>query len=341
LSKKILRNKFFLAFALTILAGVVSFLVFLGYAIGPGIDESQFPSRAIVKFFEPKNRILIDYSHLKVVSYNMGYASGEKNNLGDVLSRQEVEANLAKMGEALRPLEPDLVFLQEVDFFSHRTFEINQMERLAKQLDLPYGAYVLTWNKRYVAWPYWPFTRHFGKLVSGQAVLSRYPLSDQRVQVFPRPEDNPFWYNWFYLDRVIQSLVVQFKNQRVQIINIHLEAFSEKNKGRQIQKLARFIQGLPPGPKIVAGDFNIIWSGKGDLKEDPAIHHILLEQFIRETQLEMAGADNPQWSFPSWKPHKQIDFIFFSPEFRLEQKETVQNLPASDHLPIWARLKIP
>lgn len=331
-------KKLVLGFVFFDLLLVAAFLIFLAYAIQPAVQESQFPSHQIVKFGEPAPTHA-DPSSLTVVSYNIGYASGNKNNQGNVLSRKEVEENLSKMAEALRPLQPDLVFLQEVDFFARRTFEINQLERLAKDLGLGYGAYVVTWNKKYIAWPYWPFKRHFGKVVSGQAILSRYPLSDEIIEVFPRPEENPFWYNWFYLDRMIQFVVVELRNRPVQIINIHLEAFSEKNKGRQIVRLGHFIQRLPAGPKIVAGDFNLIWSGTGDLEEDPAVHHTLLEQFIRETGLQLAGAERPQLSFPSWNPHKQIDLIFYSPEFRLEEKNTLEKVPASDHLPVWAQLK--
>jgi endonuclease/exonuclease/phosphatase family metal-dependent hydrolase len=280
-------------------------------------------------------------SSLTVVSYNIGYASGDKNNQGDVLARQEVENNLGKMAEALRPLQPDLVFMQEVDFASHRTFEINQLEWLGRALNLPYGAYAVTWNKKYVAWPYWPFSRHFGKMVSGQAVLSRFPLSDQKIEIFPRPEENPFWYNWFYLDRLIQSLVVQVGEIPIHIVNVHLEAFAEKNKGKQINRLAQFIRALPAGPKILAGDFNLIWAGTGEGEEDPAAHHALLENFIQESGMIMAGEDRPQLSFPSWQPHKKIDYIFYSPQFQLENQDTLQQVPASDHLPIWARLKLP
>jgi endonuclease/exonuclease/phosphatase family metal-dependent hydrolase len=261
--------------------------------------------------------------------------------LGDVLTRVEVEENLTTIGKALKPLQPDIVFLQEVDFASHRSFEINQLEVLGKALDLPYGAYAVTWNKNYIAWPYWPFSRHFGKMVSGQAVLSRYPLSDQKIEMFPRPDDNPFWYNWFYLDRLIESLVVHVGETPIQLLNVHLEAFSEKNKGRQINGVARFIQGLPPNPKILAGDFNLVWVGQGDPEEDMSVHHALLENLMKETGMRMAGGEHPQFTFPSWQPKKKIDYIFFSPDLSLEDDGTLVQVPASDHLPIWARLKLP
>jgi endonuclease/exonuclease/phosphatase family metal-dependent hydrolase len=341
MSPKNFGKRLIAGFILSVLLLMAAFLIFLTYAIGPGVDPSRFPPQGIVTFPQTGGPPPSPSDTLTVVTYNIGYASGDKNNQGDVLSPAEVEKNLAEMVQVLKPLHPDLLMLQEVDFASHRSLEINQMERLAQGLGLPYGAYAMTWNKKYVAWPYWPFNRHFGKLVSGQAVLSRYPLTHQNIEVFSRPEDNPFWYNWFYLDRVIQSLTVQVGPAPIQIINTHLEAFSEKNKGRQIARLGEFIQQLPTGPKIVAGDFNLIWSGTGDLEEDPAVHHALLEKFIETTGLQLAGGDRPELSFPSWRPHKQIDLIFYSPSFRLEEKHTLGQVPASDHLPVWVRLKIP
>lgn len=314
-------------------------LVFLAFASRPGVPESVFPNQAIIEFhFASKSPD--PPRPLTVVTYNIGYASGEKNNQGSVLTKKEVEENLKSMIDKLLPLKPDLVFLQEVDFFSHRTFEVNQMEALAKGLGLPFAAYGITWNKRYLPWPYWPPQRQFGKVVSGQVVLSRYPLADQTIHTLPKPADNPFWYNWFYLNRIIQSLKVQVGETSIPILNVHLEAFSESNKSTQLQELAQWIHPYLPGPVLLAGDFNLIWQGRGEPPEDATQHHRLLENFIQTTGLKLASPDTSPLTFPSWQPVKQIDLIFYSPQFKLQSAETLNGLTASDHLPVEAVLQL-
>src|SRR5690606_20559225 len=139
--------------------------------------------------------------------------------------------------ELLR-MRPDLIFLQEVDFRSARSFDIDQLRLLCEKLGMPYAAYTLTWNKKYVAWPYWPFSLHFGRLVSGQAVLSRFPIKQQVLVQFEKPAENPFWYNWFYLDRVVQRMKVEIGTQSVSVYNIHLEAFTIQTRKEQLQKLS-------------------------------------------------------------------------------------------------------
>lgn len=339
MASKSLGKKVFLTFIIPPLVLVGLLLIFIAWAVRPGLDEIEFPKQGILSLPEKTLEAKTDPSTLTVVSYNIGYASGDKNNQGAVLAVREVEENLKAMVESLGQLQPDLLFLQEVDFFAKRTFDINQMENIAQALGLPHAAYVVTWNKKYIAWPYWPPKHHFGHTVSGQVVLSRYPLSDQKIETFPKPEDNPPWYNWFYVDRVIQSMVVQVGDPPLQIINVHLEAFSEEHKEKQIKGLAQAVRGLGPGPKIVAGDFNLIWSGKGKASEDPKAHRALLEDFQKDTQMKLTSQDNPQFTFNSWQPHKQIDLIFYSPDLSLQGEGVLKDLPASDHLPVWARLQ--
>ena len=243
----------------------------------------------------------------------MGYASGKKNNRGALLHKNEVQENLDRMVVALKKLKPDLVFLQEVDFFAERSFDTNQMKFLSQGLSLPYVAYVVNWNKRYVPWPYWPIPQHFGRLVSGQVLLSRYPILQQQILAFPKPEDNPFWYNWFYIDRNLQEITVQVGQKELAAFNIHLEAFSSRARTQQLKTLKQKIRNNPKKYQIVAGDFNLIWSGTGKDPDQAKRHRKLLEGFRSGSGLKLAGDSPGHLTFPSWEPRKGIDFIFFSP----------------------------
>src|SRR5215467_8179763 len=183
------------------------------WAKAPAVSPKELPPWGIVRIQgvpgEEGSSIRPSSQELRIVTYNIGYASGVKNNTSQTLTRSEVEENLKAMAKALRELHPDLVCLQEVDFDAARTFRINEMETLARELQMPYAAYVLTWNKNYLPWPYWPPKGQFGRIVSGQAVLSRFPIEKQELLRFPKPPSNPFWYNWFYLNRIVQKVVLK------------------------------------------------------------------------------------------------------------------------------------
>ncbi|MFO1463485.1 MAG: endonuclease/exonuclease/phosphatase family protein [bacterium] len=332
MAKKILKFAFYLLALL-----VAGFGLFLGYALQPGVSPQKLAQAGILSFAPDAGKVpLSQPKELRVVTYNIGYASGEKNNKGAILSREEVEKNLDAIVTRLREFKPDLVFLQEVDFHAKRSFDIDQMRRLAEGLGLPYGAYVVTWNKKYVAWPYWPLSRHFGRVVSGQAVLSRFPIQGQQLIEFPKPAENPFWYNWFYLDRIVQHLTLQFGDGAASVYNVHLEAFAEATRREQLEQLSRLVKADPNGLKVVAGDFNLaapIAPGKDDPDRD---REGLLQKFSTVTQLAQAQGSSPLFSMPSWGPYKRIDHIFISPAWRLEKMGNFAGLVASDHLGIWA-----
>lgn len=330
--KKIIR-------ALLLLLGlpILALLFFVAYAAQLGISETAFPHSGVVEFEQFQSRVLHELPKtLNIVTYNIGYASGDKNNLGNILSREEVEKNLSEMAEALKKLNPDIICMQEVDFHSHRTFDIDQFRNLALALQMPYGAYTMTWNKKYVAWPYWPLSRHFGRLVSGQAVLSRYPIVGQDLTVLPKPSSNPFWYNWFYLDRVIQRLRLKVGNENWALFHVHLEAFDPERRLDQLQILTRLVQHSSAPVKLAIGDFNqasVVTEGATVEEQDKTGS---LQKFATLTGLRLAESGAPFFTMPSWKPVKNIDHIFYSSPLELQKAGNVAGLTASDHLPVWA-----
>ncbi len=319
----------------------------IGYAASPAVFSDSFPSQKIIRFHNLENPQHISTlpNFLKLVTYNIGYASGEKNNQALRLSEQEVKSNLDKIAEEVKKLNPDIVCLQEVDFDAARTHRINQFEYLAQALGMPYGAYALTWNKRYLPWPYWPPSVHYGRMVSGQAVLSRYPIEHQMVLEFSKPSENAFWYNWFYLDRVAQKVNIRVGYQGIVVWNVHLEAFHPKTRESQAVLLAEWV-GLEPNPfKVVMGDFNSVSKTKKNLteieKKDLEDKGEALKKFQEATGLSNAEANAEFLSMPSWNPIKKIDHIFYKPDSWVELASgNVEKVTASDHLPVWSILKM-
>lgn len=322
---------------------ILTFTFFLFWAVGPAVAPKNFPSEGVVEIpLKETPHASLSNNDLTVVTYNIGYASGAKNNQGSILEKAELERNLQSIVEALSPFNPDIVLLQEVDLKAKRSFNMDQMEVLARGLSLPFAAYAITWNHRYVAWPYWPPAKHFGSILSGQVILSRYPIKKQETLHFEKPQENPFWYNWFYINRLVQKAEVDWHGKTVTVYNAHLEAFSSETRGQQIEKLSQWIQENETNTRssIVGGDFNAVWDGEGEDPQQDKTDKLNILQFLKTTQLKLAGADEKQLSFPSWAPQKGIDFIFYDKNFRLMKTGVLAPLKASDHLPIWGRFSL-
>lgn len=326
--------KIFLGLLLLLLAALGGFIF---YAIQPGLPENQFASSAVIEFKEYAARSLANApSQLKVATYNIGYGSSDKNNLGDILTRDEVEKNLAQMAAELKKHNFDIIALQEVDFYAKRSFDIDQFRFLAKALEMPYGAYIVTWNKKYIAWPYWPISQHFGRVVSGQAVLSRFPIVSQTTRVLPKPENNPFWYNWFYLERILQKNQIKVGEVQWSLFNVHLEAFDAQRRLDQLLILAQEVNHAPAKTRWVLGDFNLASFTAAGATPEEADTTGALKKFAQSTDLQMAETGQFFLSMPAVDPVKKIDHIFFPQPFRLQTAGNIPDLLASDHLAVWA-----
>ncbi|MBF0493330.1 MAG: endonuclease/exonuclease/phosphatase family protein [Deltaproteobacteria bacterium] len=328
---------------------ILFILASIAFAIYLAATSTSYPSQQLIHYPEISSTETRPQS-LKVMTYNMGYASGDKNNLPVKLKREEVEDQLKKMATALQKENPDILLLQEVDFASQRTFYINQMQFLAKALQLPYAALALTWNKHYVPWPYWPPAVHFGRMVSGQAVLSRFPITEQIVHVFSKPKENPFWYNWFYLNRVAQKVSIDLGEKKLKLFNVHLEAFKEGTNQLQHEELAQLVSAqlsAQPGELfLLGGDFNSPSQFVEGLEKTDEENLLGRQQSLFKLQntLGLQNAEVSQknfFSIPSWKPVKKIDHLFyFQNQLNLISAGRVMPLTASDHLPIWAEFKL-
>ena len=193
-----------------------------------------------------------------IVSYNLGYLSGLANNTTIATDQAFFDANQQRVISAFQAIAPDIIALQEVDFDSKRSYRIDQAKALALGLDPVYaGAIAISWDKNYVPFPFWPPSAQFGKILSGQAILSRYPIVKNSRIVLEKVASNPFYYNAFYLDRLAQVSQIQLSGQTLVVINVHLEAFDEPTRISQ----TRFVRSLAEDyaktyPVIVLGDFN-------------------------------------------------------------------------------------
>jgi endonuclease/exonuclease/phosphatase family metal-dependent hydrolase len=343
---------------------IVAALAFLWWASGGDDEGAEWLDLAVEVLGPPSPPSPIVPERLTLLSWNMAYGRGPQDDLGDRRDRATVVANLEGIAAAIRAQGADVVALQEVDFDARRTHGIDQVAFLAERLGWPWAARATTWRNRYIPFPYWPPSQHLGAMHSGQAVLSRFPITRNGRLRYPQPDNFSFWYNAFYLNRATQVVDVQVGAQTVRVLNTHLEAYDRENREDQARRLvalaAREAGGEGPRPRlIVPGDFNapppeaaqrheFVDEPEMDFRADRTIE--ILRAGLREgagVTAEVVARDaalrgpDVAFTFPWGAPTRQLDHVFFGPGLALEEGGVVR--PAgelSDHRPIRAVFRL-
>jgi endonuclease/exonuclease/phosphatase family metal-dependent hydrolase len=322
-------KKFFAIFFLTLTAVFFTLIGFYFWASSPNLPEIRYNE---VKASEVPVKIPNDSVH-SIITYNLGYLSGMTNNLPVEKPRSLFEENMNKVIRALKQTDADIISFQEIDFNANRSFYINQHEEIAK-LGYPFSGLAINWDKKYVPFPYFPFSVHFGKVISGQSVLSKYKILEQKRIALDRNPNNPFYYDTFYLDRLAQVLKIEVRNQILVLINVHLEAYNPSTRAKQMRQIKKlYMQYYKEFPTILLGDFN------SDVRFPDASIKLLLN--LPKTGCVAFDPINSQNTFSSKVPEVRLDYIFYNEQFikEISGKVLDQFQEASDHLPLLMKFK--
>lgn len=319
--------KFGLAFLGSVLLALVTFYVWA--------TSGSYPRENYTAIFDygVDSQTPEDKGTLSLVSYNIGYLSGLTNLEAVERPKTMFDDNLAQAIATLTPLNPDIIAFQEIDIASKRSYQVNQLDSIAKALGLGHSGLAINWNKNYVPFPYWPIATHFGKIVSGQAVLSRYPITDNQRTVLDKVASRPFFYNAVYLDRLAQMTQIDINGQSLMVINVHLEAFDNETRFKQTQAVLTLAETYAKDyPVVLVGDFN---SALNRPEEGDRSIEIMVASDVFTAALPQA-----QWTqqptFPSAASEHKLDYLFYTTD-TLELKDTrviTEMGSPSDHLPL-------
>ncbi|MGJ1204120.1 endonuclease/exonuclease/phosphatase family protein [Sphingobacterium lactis] len=271
-------------------------------------------------------------STVSIMTYNIGYLSGMTNNLSIKANKEFHDANMAVMKDYLKGNQPDIIAFQEIDYGSKRSFETDQEQEIAQGI-YPFAARAVNWNKNYLPFPHWPISVHFRKVISGQSVISKFPITGQHIDTLSRVQDEPFYYRDFYLNRLAQICTLKVGNQQVMVINVHLEAFDRDTRQIHSESVLKLFQDYSQKfPTIIVGDFN------SDPNEDKSTIRTFFDQGIASAAVQ---GDKNLFTYPADNPDVRIDYIFYSPHFELLESKVVKEVgDISDHLPVFAKLKL-
>lgn len=160
-------------------------------------------------------------------------------------------------------------------------------------------------------WHFYP-VRHLLNLSNqGNGILTRYDILETRnYRLITRGEN-----------RCLSHTIIRLNGDIVNVLTTQL-ALGKRSRRYELMQIADIIKKIS-GPVILTGDLNT--ANEAEL--------IVIEE-IGLKRIHTAK------TFPTWKPKRTIDYIFYSEDFELIDCQVVADIKISDHLPLVAELRI-
>ncbi len=211
-------------------------------------------------------------SELKIMNWNIKFGGARIDFFFDcygdrvIMTKDEVNSNMKKLAEKINKENPDILFVQEADINSKRAAYVDQVQYLLDHTKLNYGVYASQWKADYVP------SDGIGKVDTGNAILSKYPLKDAKRIALPLMSSQDSLTKYFYLRRNILSSYITWKNKKIHLLAIHTSAYSQDGtKLKQIKILKEKIDEINKNSEafIAGGDLNTIPPKSEKLKNFP------------------------------------------------------------------------
>ena len=210
---------------------------------------------------EPQN-----VESLIVMTWNIRFGAARIPFFGDscgdrvLMTQAETEGYLNSIVDYINSTEPDILLLQEVDISSKRSAYVNQLQYILDRTHLNYGAYASMWNAEIIP------SDGLGKVDAGNAVLSRWKITDaERIQL-PLRTDQDALTQYFYLRRNILKAKINILglDTTLYAVNIHATAFAtDDTKEKHIEKYKEVLDDLHSQDVlfVTGGDLNSVPPG--------------------------------------------------------------------------------
>lgn len=207
---------------------------------------------------------------LVVMTYNIKFGGGRIDFFFDchgdrvLMTRVEVLEHLEGIAAKIRQVDPDVLFLQEVDVNSKRSAFVDQLQALLDTTDLNYGLYASQWRADFVP------SDGLGPVDSGNAIASKYPLHDGKRIALTLRSDQSGLERYFYLRRNLLTARLDERalGEPVYLVTTHTAAYAQD--GTKLDHIQRFEQELSEwaedGIALGGGDLNTIPPGSEKLR---------------------------------------------------------------------------
>lgn len=237
---------------------------------------------------------------MRLLLYNIRYGTGHKKGFHLPVPYagffKKTTANLQRIIDFIRTVNPDIIGLVEVDSGSYRASNTCQAEQIAREL-----AYHFVVETKY----------------SNTSLVHRMPIIRQQSNAL-LSRDKIIDCSFHYFSQGVKRLIIKAELEQVAIFVVHL-SLKFRHRQNQLSQLYSLIQATQK-EIIVAGDFNTFWGDKE------------LKLFLAASGLVSANVGNAP-SHPSHAPHREIDYILHSPGIRIDDF-FIPDVKLSDHAPL-------
>lgn len=345
-----------MASILLAIIGIVAlvFVLFLGYVT---ITDDEPEAVVPLPIHNNKNDVLKIGAPFSMTTFNIGYAGLDKGedffmdggSHSHASSKQQVLANMKGIMDILKKENSTFTILQEVDVNSSRSFHVNELDMLKKEL--PY--YSVTFAQNYhVPWVPVPVLDPMGSTDSGIATFSKHKINKSTRYALPGKE---YWpRQLFELDRCLMENRYPLENGKELIVtNLHLSVYDKGGKIRkqQIQFLKEYVarESQNGNYLILVGDWNHLIPGtdpkKFATKEAwPDWMQLIPQDFVPKGFKWVYDASIPTSRTVTRPYEKGVNFTSHIDGFLVSPNIEVQNVHGhnlgfvhSDHNPVTAQ----
>jgi len=264
---------------------------------------------------------------LRVACYNIAHGRGLANSNWDGGDAAIRLARLSDIAELLRKIDADVVVLNEVDFDTSWSNNVNQAAFLAEKAGYPYRVDERNLDFR-VLHRTWRF---------GNAILSKYPIANATVVDLPSCEG---WETTLAGKKRGVRCDVSVGEQAFRIFGLHLSHRSESLRRRSATKVVELIRESQH-PCVVMGDLNSTPPGFPKSSQTPdgknAIETFDDCEEIHRTKIELPLADEVR-TFRADDPQIVIDWIYLSETLGFKSYSVEPSL-LSDHRAVVAEIE--
>ena len=243
---------------------------------------------------------------IKIITFNIAHGKG----LDGIV-------DIERQAELIDKYKPDIIFLQEIDMYTKRAGERNQIREFSKKIFLPYCSMEsnITLEDGYY----------------GDGIISRFPISFSVNYLMPLTDLN-------HEQRGILCNRISLGTAKINLFSVHLSTYKDE-RILACKELNRIISKIDKNEIIiVGGDFNVGVTRLGKGKYTFEKEDVYEEYSILEKKLKRIPNDEDTWF--SKLGQGCIDTIFYSNNIELLSFKTVDAKSASDHNAIYAEFNI-
>lgn len=247
-------------------------LVVGGYALYITLQYSRIEDNLLLEVKNNQSELEKKESY-QILTYNIGFGAYNRDfsffmDSGEMLDGSKTSGKYSRARSKdivlentnggislIQEINPDFMFIQEIDTKSHRSRNVNQVDLFTNTFNDYANSYAINSHSAYL---FYPLNNPIGTMNSGILTMSKYKIDSSTRYQFPL--DNNWPTKFFDLDRCFQISRISFNGKELVLINIHMSAYDEGGKIRALQMnlLNQVLkEEYEKGNYVIAGgDFN-------------------------------------------------------------------------------------